>query len=199
MENLKRKMTTEEINALPLRYYTGEIAVINTMRDWRMAEADLLESQVIGFDTETKPSFRKGINNPPHLIQMATEKRVYLIQLRRFHFNAQCASVLSNPALLKVGVAIGDDMLSLGRLHPFEARGIVDLGTLTEKYGFASHGLRTLAASLFGWRISKGPQCSNWNATKLTNRQIVYAATDAWIGRMIYLALMEMGYTSLEP
>lgn len=196
MEYLKRKLTAEEINALPLYSYSGEIAVISTQAEWRAAEADILNSRVIGFDTETKPSFRKGVNNVPNLIQMAAENKVYLIQLRKFRFNSQCARLLSSPDLLKVGVGIGGDMASLGRIYPFEPGGIVDLGVLTAKYGFASHGLRTLAASIFGWRISKGPQCSNWNAAKLSQRQIVYAATDAWIGRMIYLELMAMGFAS---
>ena len=101
--------------------------------------------------------------------------------------------ILANPSQVKAGVGIGDDMRDLARLHAFEPAGLVDLGGVARAHRLSSQGLRTLAANFFGWRISKGSQCSNWSLKELSSRQIVYAATDAWIGRLIFLRMRELG------
>lgn len=193
LEQLRHRPDSQEINAMPLRSYAGDVQVIRDLRQWRQALPDLLQDGILGFDTETRPSFRKGKVNAPALIQLATAKTVYLVQLGWFPFGKECATLLADPNIIKAGVAIGDDMQALARVFPFTAAGSVDLGELARKHGLPSHGLRTLAASLFGWRISKGSQCSNWSARQLSARQIAYAATDAWIGRMIYMRLREYG------
>lgn len=178
---------------MPLRCYQGDVRVIRTMKEWRAALPDLNSAGILGFDTETRPTFRKGKVNAPALIQLATSQAVYLVQLGWLPFGAHCAELLADPDIIKVGVGIQDDLAALARVYPFEGAGIVDLGDLARKHGFGSHGLRTLAASLFGWRISKGSQCSNWSVRQLSPRQVAYAATDAWIGRMIYLRLRDLG------
>ena len=103
--------------------------------------------------------------------------------------------LLADPAVIKAGVAIGDDMRELARLYPFKPAGMVDLGMVARAHQLTTQGLRTLAANLFGQRISKGPQCSNWSVMELSKRQVIYAATDAWIGRAIYLRMRELGMT----
>ena len=90
-------------------------------------------------------------------------------------------------------MAIGDDMRELSKLHPFTPAGLADVGAFARAQQIPSQGLRTLAANLFGLRISKGPQCSNWSVKVLSQRQILYAATDAWISRAIYLRMLELG------
>ena len=193
MDILRRRLTSDEINDLPLYHYTGPVLVIRSLNDWKQALPDLQDENLLGFDTETRPSFRKGRRNAPALIQLATARSVYLVQLANLPFGAPVAEILANPSQVKAGVGIGDDMRDLARLHAFEPAGLVDLGGVARAHRLSSQGLRTLAANLFGWRISKGSQCSNWSLKELTPRQIVYAATAAWIGRLIFLRMRELG------
>ena len=202
LTELSRRPTSEEINAMPLRHYEGPVEVVRTPEAWARAEADMRADGILGFDTETRPTFRKGKLNATSLIQIATAERVYLLQLGWLPFGEACANLLASTDIIKTGVSIGDDMLALARLHPFTPAGLVDRGQVARAHKLPNQGLRTLAASLFGWRISKGSQCSNWSLMDLSQRQIEYAATDAWIGRLIYLRLKELGLTdgiSTEP
>lgn len=184
--------TPEEINDLPQRSYTGRIQLICSSGQWEQALPDLLSERVLGFDTETKPTFCKGKTHNPALIQFATSRKVCLIQLNLFHFGKECAKILENPSIIKAGAGINEDISALSKLYPFNPQGMVDIGEFAKSLLLPNHGLRTLAASLFGWRISKGAQCSNWNARVLSRKQIVYAATDAWISRLIYLKLIKI-------
>ncbi len=195
-EELRHRPTLEEINALPLRYYEGDVHLIRNPEQWREALPALKKDGILGFDTETRPTFRKGVMNSPSLIQLATADAVYLIQLGSLPFNGSIASILEDPDIIKVGVAIREDMRALAKIFPFTPAGIVDLGQLANQHDLPSRGLRTLAASLFGWRISKGPRCSNWSVPNLSPRQVAYAATDAWIGRLIYMRLKELDISS---
>ena len=193
MDVLRRRLSSEEVNALPLCHFEGHVHVVRSEEDWQCALPHLREESVLGFDTETRPSFRKGRRNFPALIQLATANAVYLVQLAFLPFGPHVVEVLANPDQVKAGVGIRDDMRDLGRLHDFEPAGLVDLGGVARAHKLPSQGLRTLAANFFGWRISKGSQCSNWSLMELTPRQIAYAATDAWIGRLIFLRMCEMG------
>ena len=173
--------------------------VIRVLEDWKQALPDLRAVGVLGFDTETRPTFRKGKVNAPSLIQLATERAVYLVQLAWLPFGPHLAEILADPNIIKAGVGIRDDMRELSRLHDFEPAGLVDLGNAARTHKLPSQGLRTLAANLFGWRISKGSQCSNWSLMELSQRQIAYAATDAWIGRLIFLRMREFGLIPPVP
>lgn len=186
--------SSEEINAMPQAHYKGEVTVIRSLKQWHKAAPELRKDAILGFDTETRPTFRKGKLNEPALIQLATASHVYLIQLGCLPFGKEIAEIMASPDIIKVGVGIAADMGALAKIHPFQPDGLIDLGEMASSHKLPNHGLRTLAASLFGWRISKGCQCSNWSASNLSPRQIAYAATDAWIGRMIYLRLRELGY-----
>lgn len=191
-----RKLSKDEINALPIRRYEGEIQVIRTEEELERALEDLHGESVLGFDTETKPTFRKGKTNAPALVQLAAEKTVYLVQLTWLPFGAPLAALLSNTAVIKAGVSIHDDMRELQKKFAFEPGGIVDLGGVARSCRLETQGLRNLAANFFGCRISKGPQCSNWGQQELTPRQLTYAATDAWIGREVYLRMRDLGMLS---
>lgn len=185
-----------EINALPLHLYEGPIHVVRNEDDWSSAADALNAESLLGFDTETQPTFRKGRMNDPALVQLATQDAVYLIQLGWFPFDQRCASLLASKHVIKAGVSIRDDMAALGRITPFVPDGVADIGEMARKAGLPNHGLRTLAASLFGWRISKNAQCSNWSDRNLSPRQIRYAATDAWLSRKLYLRLQDLGLTN---
>lgn len=194
LQTFMHRPTREEINTMPLRSWTGEVKIIRTQAQWSAAEAKMRADGILGFDTETRPTFRKGKLNAPALLQIATEKTVYLTQLGLLPFGHLQSALLADPDIVKAGVGIGDDMKALGRVFPFTPEGTVDLAAVAKKHNLPNLGLRTLAASLFGWRISKGPQCSNWSVRHLSPRQVSYAATDAWIGRKIYLRLVELGF-----
>lgn len=193
LTTLRRRLEADEINAMPLTHYEGEVHVIRQLAEWKQALDDIRSDRVLGFDTETKPTFRKGKSNDPSLIQLATARAVYLVQLAWLPFGDHIAEVLADPGIIKAGVAIRDDMRELVRLHEFTPAGLVDLGQVARANKIPSQGLRSLAALLFGWRISKGSQCSNWSLLELSQQQKTYAATDAWIGRNIYLRMLELG------
>ncbi len=185
-------MSREEINNLPIRSWEGSVVVVKDARALDAALADLNAQTLLGFDTETRPTFTKGKISAPALIQLATADTLYLLQLTRIPFDKRMADLLSSPHVIKAGVAIHDDMKALSRIHEFQPDGIVDLAAMARSRGVQAQGLRTLAASLLGFRISKSAQCSNWENFELTPQQIKYAATDAWVGREIYLRLTEM-------
>lgn len=182
-------LSKDEINALPIRSYEGEIWLVRTEEELAQAMTALWQEDVLGFDTETRPCFIKGKTSSPALLQLAAENLVVLIQLTRLPFNAAMAELLAAPHVVKAGVAIRDDIRALAKLHPFTPGGGVDLANLAQAKGIKAQGLRTLAANLLEFRISKSAQCSNWENDSLSLRQIRYAATDAWVGRELYKLL----------
>ena len=184
---LKRKLEKQEINALPLKAYGGEIFIINTLQDVKTSCSILQKENILGFDTETRPAFHKGEYYAPSIIQLAGEKSVYIFQLHQVGFCNPLKQLLSNRGVLKCGVAIGHDLSELNLLSEFIPRGFIDLGELARKSLVPHHGLRGLAAYFLHFRISKQAQISNWNIKTLKKKQITYAATDAWLGRELYL------------
>jgi len=185
-------LSKESINELPVGVYEGEILLVRNERELETALNELWDESVIGFDTETKPTFIKGSQEPPALVQLAGHSRVYLVQLTRIPYGEALAALLSTPHILKVGVGIHEDMRGLDRVYPFQAGGVVDLSLMAHERGFQARSLRALTAQILGFRISKAVQCSNWARFELGERQIIYAATDAWVGRQLYLALQEL-------
>ncbi|MCG8531090.1 MAG: 3'-5' exonuclease domain-containing protein 2 [Desulfovibrionales bacterium] len=193
-EQYKRKITKEEINALPLRRYDGNISIVRTESELRAVVDRMQKETLLGFDTETRPTFRKGKINLPSLVQLACSDVVYLIQLNWIPFCEPLISLFTDGTIAKTGVAVRDDIKDLQKLSPFKDKGVIDLGEVARSIGLETHGLRNLAANLLGFRISKGAQCSNWANKELTHQQIVYAATDAWVSRMIHLRMEELGF-----
>jgi ribonuclease D len=193
MTEYTRKLSKDEINAMPLRRYEGLVHLVRSHDDFAQALDYLRQEKVLGFDTETKPTFRKGKVNSPALVQLACADRVFLLQLTWMPLPNELAALFSAQGIVKAGVSVHDDMRDLCRLHPFEPAGVVDLGLVARARGISTQGLRNLAANFFGWRISKGMQCSNWSLQELSEGQITYAATDAWVGRLLYLRMAELG------
>ena len=186
-------LSKEEINLLPIQAWEGPVVLVREEKTLADALEKLRQEPVLGFDTETRPTFTKGKTCRPALIQLATADTAYLIQLTHLPFSEDIAELLSSPRVLKVGVAIHDDMKALARIHPFQADGVVDLAVMARARGIQAQGLRTLAANLLGFRISKSAQCSNWENHELTPQQIKYAATDAWVGRELSFHMLRMG------
>ena len=183
----KNKLSKTEINSLPLRYYNGAIRIVQTAEQAKDACAILIKEKVLGFDTETRPAFKKGQSYLPSLLQLAGTKVVYLFQLSQCGLIDSIIILLSNVNIIKSGVAINQDLTELQQILNFEPAGFVDLGDIARSKGLPHHGLRGLAAYLLKFRISKSARTSNWSANQLTKKQIKYAATDAWVGRELYL------------
>jgi ribonuclease D len=186
-----RRITKDEINACPLVRWNGPVQVIGTAEALAGAVERLAAERLLGFDTETRPAFRKGESHPPALLQLAGETEVFIFQLRHLGLPAPLRALLADPGIVKAGVAPAHDLRELQQLAPFEPAGFADLGRLAKQAGLQNHGLRGMAAVLLGCRIAKGAQTSNWAQDKLTPMQIQYAATDAWLGRELYRLLQQ--------
>lgn len=186
-------LSKEEINLLPIQAWEGPIVLVRNETALAQMLSALRKEEVLGFDTETRPTFIKGKSSSPALIQLATAKTAYIIQLIHLPFREELAKLLSSPHIIKAGVAIHNDMKALARIHPFTAGGVVDLADMAKERGIQAQGLRTLAANLLGFRISKSAKCSNWENHDLTPQQIKYAATDAWLGNELYFHMLHMG------
>lgn len=193
LDYYRRPLSKDDINALPLRRYNGTVHIVASKATLRKAVNGLKGERVLGFDTETRPTFGKGPENPPALLQLATSQATYLFQLKRISLPEPLCAILADARVIKAGVAVRDDIRVLQRLAEFEPRGFVDLSEVARKNGLQTMGLRNMAANLLGFRISKTAQCSNWEAPKLSPKQITYAATDAWVSRELHFRIQDLG------
>lgn len=175
--------------SLPFARWEGPVAVVSDAS--RISEGlRLLRGEpVLGFDTETRPSFRRGEAYPPALVQLAGKEVVVLFQLGRVGLPDGLKALLADPAVVKAGVAVGRDVKELVDFSPFEPRGFVDLAEMAEAAGLKARGLRGLAEEVLGLKVAKGQRTTNWAKHDLTPAQVAYAATDAYLGRALYLAL----------
>ncbi len=144
---------------------------------------------VVGFDTETRPSFRKGQLFKVALLQIAIPDHVFLIRLQQTGITEEIQELLETDSLIKTGIGIRDDILALQRMKRFHPNGFVDLAPLAKEAGLQVESVKKLTGLLLGFRISKSAQTSNWEASKLTKKQIEYAATDAWVCLELYKKL----------
>ena len=189
MNNFKKEISQEELNAMTTVSFDGSIWVVEDPSAMDEIMDRLINWDVIGFDTETRPTFRKGKMNKVSLLQLSVDHEVYLIRIRKTGFPDKLKEIFENPEIVKTGVAIRDDIKKLNELRPFKAEGFVELQDYSCHFGIESNSLRKLAAIVLGFRISKSQQTSNWEAPRLDDSQIKYAAMDAWASREIYLKL----------
>lgn len=185
----KKRIDNSEVNEMPLRFFEGNIHLVSSISEYQVVIPKLLKSKILGFDTETRPSFKKGVINKVALLQLSTEKEAFLFRLSKIGLPEELCSILADPKITKVGAAIRDDIKSLKSIHPFEAAGFVDLQDEVRKLDFESFSLKKLAAIVLDFRISKSQQLSNWDAEELTRSQLVYAATDAWVSLLVCIGL----------
>jgi len=189
-EKYKKFIAKEDINLLELDKYNGETILVDTDAELEKACSEIEKCAIIGIDTETKPSFRKGQMNTVALLQISTDKKAYIVRLKKVKMSKRLADIFTNEAIKKIGIAIFDDLKDLKKIIPFTDKSVVDLNLLAPKLGFESIGAKKLSALVLGIRISKRQQVSNWELEQLSQAQIDYAATDAWICREIYLKLV---------
>jgi len=188
-----RAISREEMANLPIRRYEGEVCLVATPPDLERALADIRQASVVGFDTETRPAFKKGQSYLPCLVQAATAGAVYLFQLRRPDVFPVVAELLADPRIVKAGVALAYDLRTLKSVFPFTEKNVVDLGVVARRSGLGQTGVRNLAGILLGIRIPKGTKTTNWAAPQLSAQQITYAATDAWVCRELFLRFQSLG------
>lgn len=189
-----KSITKDEINRLPLRKYEGKIIIISNAKSMAYAAHELKQHKAIGFDTEKRPAFQKGIKNQVALLQLAIPEKVFLIRLKLTGITPELIKILSDENILKVGIGTADDIGSLQDMEKFEPAGFLDLNKVSERLGIENIGVRNLTALILGFRISKRQQVTNWERLKLTENQINYAATDAWVCLEIYNKLSGWGY-----
>jgi ribonuclease D len=174
------------INALPPIQFEGEIVLVDTAAKVDETVARLCAEPRIGFDTESKPSFTRGTSHPVCLVQLATDSSAYLIQLFKTGFPPSLIELLSTPDMLKIGVGLDNDTSKLLRWHPFKPAGFYDLGKAAANRGIPQLGARSLTARFLEHRLIKSSQRTDWSRPQLTGKQMVYAATDAWVCLKLY-------------
>jgi ribonuclease D len=187
-----RRMSKDEINDCPMKRWNGPTSVVRSKDELAAAMDKLAGHTLLGFDTETRPAYKKGESYLPSLLQLASDKEVFIFQLKHLGLAKPLRQILADASVIKAGVSLDYDIRELKKLSVFKASGFMDLGNIAKKAGIKNHGLRGLAAVLLGLRISKGAQTTNWARDVLTRQQIQYAATDAWVGRKLYLSLEQV-------
>lgn len=181
VEEIRISITVEEINNLPLKTFNGRTYVINKPDQLGKIVKEIESHEVVGFDTETRPSFKKGQVFQVSLLQLAIPNKVFLIRLNHTGVTEELAGLFSNARIIKAGVGIRDDLKALQKLRVFEPVNCYDLSTLAKHAGLQVESVKKLTALLLGFRISKSAQTSNWEVATFTQKQIEYAATDAWV------------------
>ena len=179
------------IQDLPLTHFDGEVVVVDRPEQVAQAAAYLNQFTVLGVDTEARPSFKKGVHYPTALVQISTQERCYLFRLTHVGLPVEIAQILANPAICKVGLAFKDDINGLRRRRDFKPANCIDLQSIVCKYSIMDMGLQKIFAILFGKKISKSQQLTNWENSHLTPEQARYASTDAWATLLIYLTLQQ--------
>ncbi len=192
------KLDKETINKLPLCRFKGRISIVEEEEDVNQIVEKLSKEKVIGFDTETKPSFKKGVRNSIALVQLSTMKEAYLIRVHHTGYPESLIQLFNNPNVIKVGVGIRDDLRGLNRVIKFKPKAFVEMQDVAKKLGINTISLKALSAIFLEKRVSKRQRLSNWEATELSRGQIEYAAIDAWVGVKIYNKLLYL-YPEFEP
>lgn len=180
------------IQELPLTHFEGDVIVVDQPEQVAEAVAYLNQFAVLGVDTEARPSFKRGVHYPTALVQIATEERCYLFRLTHVGLPIEIAQIFANPSICKVGLAFKDDINGLRRRRDFKPANCVDLQSIVCKYGIMDLGLQKIFAIIFGKKISKAQQLTNWENSHLTPEQARYASTDAWATLKIYLELQKI-------
>lgn len=184
------KISNEQTASLPAIEFRGEIRIVDRECDIADACRYLSQWPVLGFDTETRPSFRPGVTYRVSLLQLSSPERCYLFRLNRIPLAKPLLQLLGSGDVLKVGADVSGDLRSLRQLRHFRDGGFVDLQSIASEWGIAEKSLRKLSAIVLGQRVSKAQRLSNWEAAALTDKQRLYAATDAWVCTRIYERLL---------
>lgn len=186
------KISKEDIALLENDFFNGRIIVVQSAEEAKKAIAYLSNFNVVGVDTESKPSFRKGKKNKISLLQISTNDCCFLFRLNNIGFIQDIASFFENENITKVGLSLKDDFIMLHDISNFTPKAFIDIQSIIENYGIGDKSLQKIYAILFGKKISKSQRLSNWEADVLTDAQKRYASTDAWATLRIYEKLISI-------
>lgn len=170
--------------------FPGKIHLIHNDHELAAITDKLQTITEFGFDTETRPSFKKGESHPVALLQLATNTDAYIIRLKHIQNFEVIKNIFENADVIKVGAAIKDDLKNLQKKFHFKPHGFIELQTLAKTKQLKNIGLKGMTEEVLNATITKGPKTTNWEAQHLTDKQIMYAATDAWIGLQLYQNLV---------
>lgn len=184
------KISNEQAALLPAVEFHGDVRVVDHEHDIAEACKYLAEQPVVGFDTETRPSFRAGVMFRVSLLQLSSPERCYLFRLNRIPLDKAILRLLEDKKVLKIGADVAGDLRALRQIRHFRDGGFIDLQTIAPQWGIAEKSLRKLSAIVLGKRVSKAQRLSNWEAATLTEKQKIYASTDAWVCTRIYDRLL---------
>lgn len=212
-EQYKSPLTNEVLDQLPLAQFDGRLCVVDTPEAIDKAVFEIRQHTMLGFDTETRPSFKRGVAYKVALLQLSAGNVSWLFRINKIGLPNDVVRILEDPGILKVGVAIRDDIKGLQKWHPFTPGNFIDLQNMAKELGIQDFSLKKLAAHALGVRISKRQRLTNWEADSLTVQQQAYAATDSWISLLSYqgfangvvvhpnlrAALDAVGVTSYSP
>ena len=190
-----RKYDKTKIGSLPRVSFEGRIVTVITEKEAEKAVDYLLSQPILGIDTETRPSFKKGHVNEVALLQVSTHDVCFLFRLNLIGMSAAVIRLLEDTTVPKIGLSLRDDLMKLGRRAEFSRGRFIDLQNHVEEIGVEDMSLQKLYANFFGQKISKRDRLSNWEAEILKDKQKVYAATDAWACIMLYEELMRLEQT----
>jgi ribonuclease D len=189
-KEFQHSIDADVIKDLPVAGFEGRVVVVNNHDKLLKACEHLSEQSIIGFDTETRPSFKAGVSYNVSLIQLSTADTCYLIRLNSVPMERPLMKILESRHILKVGVDVQGDIRNLNKIRHFRAGGFVELQKEVEAFGIEDKSLRKMAAIILGVGVSKAQRLSNWEAKELTAAQLRYAATDAWICLEMYKKLL---------
>ncbi len=183
-------LENEQINTYPIQSFKGTIHIVDSDETMNYAISYLKKCSIIGFDTETRPSFKKGVSYATSLLQLSDNHNAFLFRLNITRLPKELTRIFLSKKIIKAGAAIHDDIKSLKAITKFTTNSFVDIQTLAKDLGIEHFGLKKLCPLVLGFRISKRQQLSNWNAQTLSEAQKLYAATDAWVCYELYKALL---------
>lgn len=190
-ENFVPHISKDLLQWMPLVRFDGEVIIVDEPSKTHDSIEYLSAQSVLGVDTETRPSFTRGVRYPTALVQVATVERCYLFRLTHIGMPKPLADIFANPKICKVGLAFKDDLNGLRRRRDFKPANCVDLQQIAPNYGIQDLGLQKMFAICFGKKISKAQQLTNWESSHLTPEQARYASTDAWATLLIYNKLTQ--------
>lgn len=196
----KVSITPEEMEKMPMTAFQGEIQVIEKFgRKYLKAMDYLNRQQVIGFDTETRPTFSPGQKSGGvSLLQLSGADKAFLFRIKKLGMTPKLCRLMASEKIAKVGAATGEDVRGLQRYSPFKPASFIDLQKIVWEYGIKDKSVKKMAGIILGIRISKTQQLSNWDAEVLSEAQQKYAATDAWVCREMYLKLLQSDKKPLD-
>lgn len=191
-------ITKEQLAELPAAHFDRSVVLVDSEEGARRAAEILTQETKLGFDTETRPSFRRGQSFNVALLQLSTHSVCFLIRLNKIGLTPEIKSILEDENIRKIGVSIHDDFHNLHKIYSLEPKGFIDLQGFVKNYNIADNSLSRIYAILFGQRISKGQRLTNWEASHLTLHQQEYAALDALACIKIYDHLTTVGFSAVD-